>query len=107
MVKTNNHIVFPDFIHRLRKQQKLTLKQLCRGLCSPETIASLENGELLPDKLLQDFILDRLGISAEDYEYLLPDAEYQRWVARQRILHYITCGELTCAHPDIAVHGSG
>lgn len=97
MVKTNKHIIFPDFIHRLRRQQKLTLKQLSEGLCSPETIASLENGELLPNKLLQDFILDRLGVGAEDYEHLLPDAEYQRWAARQRILHYIARGDMAYA----------
>lgn len=104
MGNTNKYIVFPGYIHRLRRQQKLTLKQLCKGLCSPETIASVESGKLLPDKLLLDLILDRLGVGAEDYEHLLPDAEYQRWAARRRILHHITCGDMVHAGQMLAAY---
>ncbi len=41
-------------------------------------------------KLLQDAILERLGVGAEDYEHLVNFNEYERWKGRQGILHNIT-----------------
>lgn len=67
-----------------------SMEKLCEGLCSPKTLRNLQNGNRNLDKLLQDEILGRLGIAAEDYNYLLDYDEYCRWEARQQILHNIT-----------------
>lgn len=69
------------------------MERLCEGLCSRRMACYLESGERAPDKLLQDRILERLGVGAEDYEYFLFYDEYDRWEARQRILHNITYEE--------------
>ncbi len=86
----NNDTYFFNFIQEIRKKQNLSIKQLCDGLCGQDTIDALESGKWTPDKLLQDFLLDRLGIGAEDYEHLLFSSDYKRWMDRQRILHHIT-----------------
>ena len=46
-------------------------------------------GKRTAPKLLQDALLERLGVGAEDYEHYLHYKEYDRWKARQRILYCI------------------
>ena len=79
-----------DFINGLRKEKECSLRQLCEGLCSHGTIEAMEKGEWEPDKLLQDSILERLGIAAEDYVHGLGCMDYERWLDRMHILHSIT-----------------
>lgn len=81
---------FNSFINGLRDRRNISIGKLCEGLCSRRMGGYLESGERAPDKLLQDRILERLGVGAEDYEYFLFYDEYDRWAARQRILHNIT-----------------
>lgn len=81
---------FHQFINELRVKRDISMERLCEGLCSRRMVCYLERGERAPDKLLQDRILERLGVGAEDYEYFLFYDEYDRWEARQRILHNIT-----------------
>lgn len=78
------------FINKLRLKRRCSLQQLCEGLCTSQEASYLESGKRLLNKLLQDAIVERLGIGAEDYEHFLGYMEYDRWEARQRILHNIT-----------------
>lgn len=87
MIEAEN---FLAFVNRQRKEKNYKLRQLCEGLCSPGTIAAMEKGDWEPDKLLQDSILERLGIAAEDYVHGLDFADYERWLDRMYILHSIT-----------------
>lgn len=84
---------FNMFITRLRRKRGVSMRQVCEGLCSSQEIFFLESGKRLPNKLLQDAIVERLGVGAVDYEHFLGFAEYGRWEARQRILHCITSEE--------------
>lgn len=81
---------FQVFVNRLRKEKGYKLRQLCEGLCSHGTMEAMEKGEWEPDKLLQDSILERLGIAAEDYVHGLDFVDYERWIDRMHILHSIT-----------------
>ena len=90
MKKGDNGRRFVAFVQKLRKEQELTLEQVCDGLCSPVTLNSIENGKWKPDKLLRDRILGRLGVDTESYEHFLDLTEYMRWEMRQQILHCIT-----------------
>ncbi|MCM1118348.1 MAG: hypothetical protein NC543_03215 [bacterium] len=84
---------FNMYIARMRRKRDISMRQICEGLCTSQEISFLENGQRLPSKLLQDVIVERLGVGAEDYEHFLSYAEYGRWEARQRILHCITWEE--------------
>ena len=81
---------FDQFVIELSKRN-ITMDQLCQGLCSKRMVCYLKSGERSPGKLLQDRILERLGIETENYEYFLFNEEYNCWEARQLILHNITC----------------
>lgn len=81
---------FLTFVNRLRKEKGYKLRQLCDGLCSHGTMEAMERGRWEPDKLLQDSILERLGVAAEDYVHGLDFVDYERWIHRLHILHSIT-----------------
>lgn len=78
-----------DVIRKLRQERKVSIEQLCAGLCSPSQLARIELGERIAGKLLQDRLLARLGVSADDYENYLFYEDYVRWKRRQQLLHRI------------------
>lgn len=81
---------FNMYITRMRRKRDFSMKQVCEGLCTIQELSLLENGRRLPNRLLQDAIVERLGIGAEDYEHFFSYTEYERWETRQKILHCIT-----------------
>ena len=77
---------FHVFLAIMRKERGVTLKQLADGLCSESEMKRIVAGERLPEKLMRDRIMERLGVSAVNFEdYLQPD-EYERMLLRQQIL---------------------
>lgn len=95
------------FITRMRRKRGISMRQVCEGLCSSQEISFLESGKRLPNKLLQDAIVERLGVGAVDYEHFLGVAEYGRWEARQRILHCITSEETGRAERLLEEYNTG
>ena len=83
---------FGAYISDLRNKRKYALEQVCEGLCTAQRLFQLEAGNQSAGKLLQDAILERLGVGAEDYEHYLHYREYDQWEMRQRIQHRISCG---------------
>lgn len=81
------------YVTRMRRKYGLSMRQVCEGLCTFQELSLLESGKRLPNRLLQDAIVERLGVGAEDYEHFLGFTEYGRWEARQRILHCVTSEE--------------
>lgn len=77
---------FRKFIKRKRQKQNITMEKLCEGICDVSTLCKIESGKYLPDKMLMDRILARLGISLDGYETYLTGEEYARWETRNRIL---------------------
>ena len=39
----------------------MNVKDICRGICSPSSYCMYENGEIVPDILLVNMFLDRMG----------------------------------------------
>ena len=64
---------------------------LCDGICNIQDIYNIENSDWNKDMFLQETILERLGVGAEDYEYFLFYEEYKRWIDRHQILHSHNC----------------
>ncbi len=85
--------LFNRYVNRMRKKYGISMRQVCEGLCSFQELSLLENGRRQPNRLLQDAIVERLGVDTEDYEIFLGVTEYKRWEVRQRILHCITWEE--------------
>lgn len=84
------HINFHSFIKAIRIEQKVTLEQLSTGLCSISELTRIENGSRLPDKLMRDRLLSRLGISTDRYEDFLPANEFMLWENQRQLLDAVS-----------------
>ncbi len=80
---------FGRYIAELRKEQGISMAQLCDGLCDVGILSRFERGERMPEKLLQDRFLTRLGVAPENHECFLYYKDYVRWQKRQEILHAV------------------
>ena len=97
MIYRTEREAFGAYISDLRGKRGYALEQVCEGLCTAQRLFQLETGCQSAGKLLQDAILERLGVGAEDYEHYLHYREYEKWEMRQRILHRISCGKAAWA----------
>ncbi|MGN0312924.1 MAG: helix-turn-helix domain-containing protein, partial [Lachnospiraceae bacterium] len=84
---------FSRYVTDLRTKQNITLEKLCEGLCTPSNLLYLETGKKGLSKHLQDRILERLGVGAEDFSYMLGYEEYDCWHLRTKVLYAICRGE--------------
>lgn len=71
-----------SLIEDLRKKQNISRKSLCEGLCESSILSKLELGESVPNILLVDRFLQRLGKSPDMFEVLLSDDEYKAMLER-------------------------
>jgi len=74
-----------NLIADIRREQNITQSDLCEGLCTTLILKKLESGERVPDVLLVDRFLQRLGKSPDMFEVLLSDEEYELMVERDEI----------------------
>lgn len=74
-----------DLLYRRRVERNITQKQLCDGLCSVQTLSKIESGERIPDVFLLEYLLQRLGLSPDDWEIVLFGDELQE-IERQDII---------------------
>ncbi len=81
--------IFGDYVNAIRKEKHISMNVLCDGICNIQDIYNIENSDWNKDMFLQETILERLGVGAEDYEYFLFYEEYKRWIDRHQILHSI------------------
>lgn len=86
---TRDEINFHVFLNAMRKLHNVTLEQVCEGLCSVSMMKRIESGERLPEKLMRDRMLARMGVLLEGYEDYLPPDEYELWCLRQDIIKSI------------------
>ncbi len=87
--KVNDEVYFHRFLKIRRKMMRLTLETVANGVCSTSTVQRMERDETVPEKMIRNRIVARLGISREKYEDYLPPKEYERWMLRQDILKSI------------------
>ena len=64
-------------IRLLRKKQKISARKLAAGLCSERALNYIEAGKELPDKMLADILLQRLGKSPDKLELIISKEIYR------------------------------
>jgi len=72
-----------------REKYKLTLNQVCDGICSASTLMRLEDGVRCVDSLTSSLLLERIGKEVCQFEQLLNDQDYDLWRARESILEHM------------------
>ncbi len=68
-------------IRQNRIRKRISEKQLSQGLCSQAALVQYEKGKRIPDSLLFQRFLQRMGISSENFVFMLSEEEYRyyRW----------------------------
>jgi len=76
-------------IYTLRTCNHISQEKLARGLCSVPALSRIESSERIPDKLLLDALLQRLGKSSNKLESIISVNDYELYLYRERIQRYI------------------
>ena len=72
-------------ISELRKQEKISEKELSKGLCSLAEFRKIEAGEKAIGKTLLDALLGRMGRAADNFSIVLEKKQYQLYELRNQI----------------------
>ena len=60
-------------LKRLRKEENINLKDLCKGICSLTSLSRIELGERQPSKILFDELVYKLRKNSEKWELILSE----------------------------------
>lgn len=88
---------FCRLLEQLMKQQNVAVKKLSEGLCCVSMLSRIKQGQRVPDKMMRDRLLERLGISDERNENLLDYEDYVKWEARRNIVKCVKRKEISKA----------
>ena len=70
-VNDRGQMNFHDFVRSSRELTEANLKKAAEGVCTESEWSRFEIGDRLPEKLMRDRMVARLGISGEEYEEYL------------------------------------
>lgn len=88
-------------IYNERVNRGLSQGILCEGLCSIESLSNIEIGETIPNIFLCESLLQRLGISLDEFEIVLYDNEYKEIQARDNIEINIDDGKMDITEKNL------
>lgn len=80
---------YGEIIAYERSMSGVSAERLCEGLCTAEHLRKIEKGKRSCEKILADALLQRLGVSADKFSYLLREKEYQDTMLREKIVFLI------------------
>ena len=68
-------------LYGIRTKYEMNVKDICRGICSPSSYCMYENGEIVPDILLVNMFLDRMGLGILGLTAYISEKEvvYFKW----------------------------
>lgn len=69
-------MIFSLFLTKEREKQGISQERLCRGLCAVSALSRYENGERIPDRLLMNALIQRLGKSSDQLTTMISCQEY-------------------------------
>ena len=94
-INQRDEMNFSGFLNLMRKKHKITMEEVCEGICSKSMMNRVETGERLPDKLTRDRLLQRMGVAQETYQDYLMGEEYELY----SILEHTAYIRKTLAYP--------
>lgn len=76
-----------EIIERERERQKISVKELCRGLCNVSTYTRYKYSQITPDLLTLTALCDRLGFNIDDMYIACSEKEYLIVKKRTEIIY--------------------
>ena len=89
---------FGELMESNRKVKNVKRTKLCRGLCSIMALSRYENDERMPEKIMADALVERLGIEPYQFEFVLSDEfarEDENFMTASKLVNMSHGGELT------------
>ena len=65
-----------ELLHNLRLEQNLEAKQVYAGICSKSNMFYYENNQRTLDNLIFERLVERMGVSPEEFSFMISEAEY-------------------------------
>ena len=75
-------------LQNLRMEQGISQKELSQGLCSVSTLFRIESGERMPDQMLFDSLVSRLGKDSVKWELILKEND-KRLLYKRNYIEYL------------------
>lgn len=82
-----------------KNRAKIGADELCRGLCSRTFLNRVESGERACEKILADALLQRAGVSADKFVYMLNPEEQDWLLLREKLTEAVENGNKNKALP--------
>lgn len=95
-----NVLTIGSLIGLLRKNQALSMKKLCDGLCSVSKLSKIENRSQEPSVYLAEALLNRLGYSERDFLFYGNDKEVEYSYAKNNLISHSLRGEISTISLD-------
>lgn len=77
--------IFSLFLTKEREKQGISQERLCRGLCAVSALSRYENGERIPDRLLMNALIQRLGKSSDQLTTMISCQEYAYFEWKRKV----------------------
>lgn len=70
-----------EMLYRFRLERDVEAQQVCHGICSSSTISKIESGQSIPDTLMFECLMERMGVSSELFSIMVTEGEsiYLKW----------------------------
>lgn len=75
-----------EILYLLREENHIEKDELCFGVCNKGTYYRYESGERVPDRLLLNVLLQRMGKNPEKLSTILTMEEYQYFLWKKKVL---------------------
>ena len=80
---------FGNILYKIRKEQKLGQTELCHGICSISTLSRIESEDRIPDLLLFETFITRLGKDNSKWEFIVSKKDRDLLELRNKIEYFI------------------
>lgn len=77
--------IFGKIVAIYREKYDIQQKEICEGICSEATYLRAEMEEKETAFIVQEALLARLGQSADKFELILDEEDYDLWTQRLEI----------------------
>lgn len=78
-----------EMLYRFRIERDVKARAICFGICSTSSMSNMESGERVPDTLLFEFFMERMGVSPENFSIMITEEENVYHVWRNQVLDAI------------------
>jgi len=77
--------MFSGFLRKEREKRGISQERLCRGVCAVSALSRYENGERIPDRLLMNTLIERLGKSSDKLVTMISCQEYAYFEWKRKV----------------------